>query len=93
MDCKENTFLDSGGVKKGKWKEIYGPLIEIKYRNCFRVYKLNASQFDKLEKGKPNKTDKEYLEELEKYHKHLRKTNSLSLPWRAKKLIDWATTN
>ena len=67
IDCKENTFLDSGGVKKGKWKEIYGPLIEIKYRNCFRVYKLNASQFDKLEKGKPNKKDKEYLEELEKY--------------------------
>ena len=67
IDCKENTFLDSGGVKKGKWKEIYGPLIEIKYRNCFRVYKLNASQFDKLAKGKPNKTDKKYLDELEKY--------------------------
>ena len=30
--------------------------------------------------------------ELEIFHRHLRKTNLMSLPWRAKKVIDWATS-
>ena len=29
--------------------------------------------------------------QLEKFHKQLRSTNQMSLPWRAKPLIDWAT--
>jgi hypothetical protein len=33
----------------------------------------------------------ENLNELENYHVNLRKNNRLSLPWRAKSLIDWAT--
>ena len=33
------------------------------------------------------------LKMLEKFHRNLRSKNSLSLPWHAKKLIDWATIN
>ncbi|HAE41047.1 MAG TPA: hypothetical protein DCG57_20800, partial [Candidatus Riflebacteria bacterium] len=32
------------------------------------------------------------FKELETFHRHLRKTNLMSLPWRAKKVIDWATS-
>lgn len=36
--------------------------------------------------------DQNSFQELELFHKHLRRTNQMSLPWRAKVLIDWATT-
>ncbi len=36
--------------------------------------------------------DREKFKELERFHNHLRKTNMMSLPWRAKKVIDWATS-
>jgi hypothetical protein len=35
--------------------------------------------------------DVEKFAELERFHLHLRKTNSMSLPWRAKSIIKWAT--
>ncbi len=37
------------------------------------------------------KAGTEKFAELEKFHTHLRKTNSMSLPWRAKSIIKWAT--
>lgn len=35
--------------------------------------------------------DQRKFKELEKFHKQLRNTNQMSLPWRAKPLIEWAT--
>lgn len=35
--------------------------------------------------------DRNRFQQLEKFHKQLRSTNQMSLPWRAKPLIDWAT--
>lgn len=36
--------------------------------------------------------EREKFKELEVFHNHLRKTNMMSLPWRAKQVIDWATS-
>lgn len=35
--------------------------------------------------------DQKKFQELENFHTELRRTNQMSLPWRAKPLIDWAT--
>lgn len=35
--------------------------------------------------------DNEKFRELETFHRQLRRTNMMSLPWRAKSIIDWAT--
>lgn len=36
--------------------------------------------------------DKAKFKELETFHTHLRRTNLMALPWRAKAVIDWATS-
>ncbi|PKL47467.1 MAG: hypothetical protein CVV42_12930 [Candidatus Riflebacteria bacterium HGW-Riflebacteria-2] len=38
------------------------------------------------------RVSQEKFRELETFHRHLRRTNMMSLPWRAKKVIDWATS-
>ena len=65
IDCKEGRYKDYGMNKKKKeWVKTKGFLAETAYLNCLKVFTLEPAMFSKLEKGKPNKNDREYINKL-----------------------------